>query len=49
MIRLVGLTKRYGDFTALDDVSLDIRRGETLALLGQTAAVNQPSLNALPG
>jgi len=33
-----GLTKRYGDRTALDDVSLSARAGSVLALLGPNGA-----------
>jgi spermidine/putrescine transport system ATP-binding protein len=29
-----GVTKRFGDFTALDNVSLEIQKGEIFALLG---------------
>jgi osmoprotectant transport system ATP-binding protein len=34
VIELVHLTKRYGDFTAVDDVSISVRQGETLVLVG---------------
>src|SRR3984893_2833536 len=33
-VRIANLTKRFGDFVAVDDVSLDIRRGEIFCLLG---------------
>ncbi|HYM34100.1 MAG TPA: ATP-binding cassette domain-containing protein, partial [Steroidobacteraceae bacterium] len=33
-IRIVGITKKFGEFTAVDDVSLNIRRGEVFCLLG---------------
>ena len=33
-LQLTGITKRYGDFKATDDVSLDIADGEFLVLLG---------------
>ncbi|MBS1108825.1 MAG: transporter related, partial [Anaeromyxobacteraceae bacterium] len=38
VVRLRGLSKRYGDFTALDRVDLDVAEGEILALLGPTGA-----------
>ncbi|MGO8448103.1 ATP-binding cassette domain-containing protein, partial [Rhizobium ruizarguesonis] len=34
VIEAKGLTKRFGDFTADDDISFDIRRGEIFGLLG---------------
>jgi ABC-2 type transport system ATP-binding protein len=33
-----GLTKRYGRFTALSDVTLEVRKGEVLGLLGPNGA-----------
>ena len=33
-VRLANVTKKFGDFAAVDDVSLDIRRGEIFCLLG---------------
>jgi simple sugar transport system ATP-binding protein len=33
-----GLTKRFGDFTALDDVSITLRPGSVHALLGENGA-----------
>lgn len=38
MIRTEGLTKRFGDFTAVDHVSLSVVKGEILALLGPNGA-----------
>jgi len=38
MVELDGLTKRFGDFTAVDRVSLSIASGEVLALLGPNGA-----------
>jgi ABC-2 type transport system ATP-binding protein len=37
-ISIRGLVKRYGDFTAVDGLDLDIRRGEIFALLGPNGA-----------
>ena len=37
-IRVSGLTKRYGAFGALQDVSFGIRRGEILGLIGPNGA-----------
>jgi ABC-2 type transport system ATP-binding protein len=38
MIELSGLTKRYGDFTAVDHLDLKIARGEIFGLLGPNGA-----------
>ena len=33
-VRIANVTKKFGDFAAVDNVSLDIRRGEIFCLLG---------------
>lgn len=38
MIETQGLTKRFGDFTAVDEVTLSVPEGEVLALLGPNGA-----------
>lgn len=38
VIELTGLTKRYGDFTAVDHLDLSIRKGEIFGLLGPNGA-----------
>jgi ABC-2 type transport system ATP-binding protein len=38
MIELMGLTKRFDDFTAVDEVMLCVQPGEILALLGPNGA-----------
>lgn len=38
IIELVGLTKRYGSFTAVDQLNLNIRKGEIFGLLGPNGA-----------
>jgi len=37
-IEVRGLTKKFGDFTAVDDVSFEVRRGEIFGLLGPNGA-----------
>jgi D-methionine transport system ATP-binding protein len=37
-IRLSGVTKRFGDLVALDDVSLDVAPGEIFGILGRSGA-----------
>ena len=38
MIQTYNLTKMYGDFTAVNDVNLDIKRGQIFVLLGPNGA-----------
>jgi ABC-2 type transport system ATP-binding protein len=38
MIRIDNVTKRFGDVTAVDEVSLEVREGEIFALLGPNGA-----------
>lgn len=37
-ISLRGLTKRFGDLTAVDNVDLDMAKGELFGLLGPNGA-----------
>jgi heme exporter protein A len=46
-IRARGLTKLYGDFPALQNVDLDVRQGEFLALLGRNGAGKSTLLKLL--
>ena len=38
IIRIVDLTRRFGDLVALDGVSLDIERGQTTAIIGPSGS-----------
>ena len=38
LLRLAGITKRFGDLVANDGISLTLARGEVLALLGENGA-----------
>lgn len=49
MIRIAGLTKTFGAFSAVKDVSLEIRRGETFALLGPNGSGKTTTLKCLAG
>jgi putrescine transport system ATP-binding protein len=48
-IRLHGVSKAFGDFTAVDDVSLDIWRGELFCLLGGSGCGKSTLLRMLAG
>ncbi len=47
MIRTENLTKKYGDFTALNNLSLEIKQGEILCLLGANGAGKSTTINLL--
>lgn len=47
--RLETVTKRYGKVTAVDQLSLEVHRGEVLALLGPNGAGKTTSVNLLLG
>ena len=49
MIELVNLVKKYGDLTAVNDISLTIPRGEFFAMLGPNAAGKTTTLKILAG
>ena len=49
MIEIRNLTKRYGDFTAVDDVSLDVARGEIYGFLGPNGAGKTTTIRILAG
>lgn len=42
IIKIEGLTKRYGSITAVDSLFLDIRRGEVFGCWAPTARGKQP-------
>ncbi|WP_374712861.1 ABC transporter ATP-binding protein [Symbiobacterium terraclitae] len=48
-LRLVGLVKRYGDFTAVAGIDLSVRRGEVLAFLGSNGAGKSTTIRMATG
>ncbi|MEY4546949.1 MAG: hypothetical protein RL685_3144 [Pseudomonadota bacterium] len=49
MLQIDGLGKRYGDFSAIRDLNLQVARGELFALLGPNGAGKTTTLRILMG
>ena len=49
MIEIQHLTKRYGDFTAVDDISLSVSPGEIYGFLGPNGAGKTTTIRILAG
>jgi ABC-2 type transport system ATP-binding protein len=49
MITLTNLTKRYGDFTAVDAINLNVPAGELFGFLGPNGAGKTTTLRMIAG
>ena len=49
VIQVEHLTKYYGDFIAIEDVSFDVKRGEVVGFLGPNAAGKTTTMRILSG
>ena len=49
MIEVQHLTKRYGPFTAVDDISFTVGKGEILGFLGPNGAGKTTTMRVLTG
>ena len=47
MIRVMNLTKKYGDFTAVNDISFEVAEGEIFAFLGPNGAGKTTTIKIL--
>ncbi len=49
ILRTVGLTKRFGGFTAVDGLDLEVRKGEVLGFLGPNGAGKSTTVGMILG
>ena len=47
IIKLQNVVKRFGDVTAVDDITFDVRRGEIFAFLGPNGAGKTTTIRML--
>lgn len=49
MIEVKNVTKKYGKFVAVDDISFTINEGEIVGLLGPNGAGKSTTMNMITG
>ena len=49
VVSILDFTKKYGDFTAVNGISFEVRRGEIFGLLGPNGAGKTSTLECLEG
>ncbi len=49
MIEVKNVTKKYGNFTAVDDITFTVKDGEVVGLLGQNGAGKSTTMNMITG
>src|SRR5437868_14023429 len=49
MLTITGLTKRFGGFTALHDVSFEVKEGEIVGLIGPNGSGKTTCFNCISG
>ncbi len=49
MIEVKNVTKKYGNFTAVDNISFDVKDGEIVGLLGPNGAGKSTTMNMITG
>ena len=48
-VELVGVTKKFGDFTAVNDISFEVKKGEFFSLLGPSGCGKTTALRMIAG
>ncbi|MGH8240196.1 MAG: ATP-binding cassette domain-containing protein, partial [Steroidobacteraceae bacterium] len=49
MIEISHLSKRYGELTAVDDISFNVQAGEVLSFLGPNGAGKSTTMKLITG
>lgn len=49
MIKVQNITKKYGNFVAVDDINFEIKKGEIVGLLGENGAGKTTTMNMITG